>query len=107
VVSRAFGDAWLESKTMPAMLVPTFIAPGEWNVLLNPLHPQPSLKWIVSGPGAYDFDARLRPIKRKTRSRRTSRPSLHRGVDTTDSRDSKCVIIGVPYGIVRLHPSLA
>jgi RES domain-containing protein len=70
-VSRAFGDAWLEAKTTPAMLVPTIITPGEWNVLINPLHPQFSLNWIVTGPDAYSFDARLLPAKRKTRSRRT------------------------------------
>jgi RES domain-containing protein len=72
-VSRAFGDTWLEAKTSPAMLVPTFITPGEWNVLLNPLHPQFSLKWIVTGPDAYTFDARLLPAKKETRSRKTSR----------------------------------
>jgi RES domain-containing protein len=66
-VSRAFGDAWLEAKTMPAMLVPTVITPGEWNVLINPLHPRFSLNWVVSGPDAYTFDARLLPSKRKTR----------------------------------------
>ena len=49
-VSRAFGDAWLEAMTAPAMLVPTIITPGEWNVLINPLHPQFSLRWIVTGP---------------------------------------------------------
>ena len=73
-LSRAFGDAWLEAKTTPAMLVPTIITPGEWNVLLNPLHSQFSLKWIVTGPDAYTFDARLLPAKRAVRSRRTSRP---------------------------------
>ena len=71
--SRAFGDAWLEAKTTPAMLVPTIITPGEWNVLINPLHPQFSLKWIVTGPDAYTFDARLLSVKKGTRSRRTPR----------------------------------
>jgi RES domain-containing protein len=84
-VSRAFGDAWLEAKATPAMLVPTIITPGEWNVLINPLHPQFSLDWIVSGPDAFTFDARLLPIKKETRSWRTSRavytalPRAHRG----------------------------
>jgi RES domain-containing protein len=72
-VSRAFGDAWLEAKTAPAMLVPTIVTPGEWNVLLNPLHPQFSLKWVVTGPDPYTFDVRLPTVKKKTRSRRTSR----------------------------------
>jgi len=69
-VSRAFGDAWLEAKTTPAMLVPTIITPGEWNVLINPLHPQFSFKWIVTGPDAYTFDARLVRAKRAARCRR-------------------------------------
>src|SRR5882757_5388644 len=71
--SRAFGDAWLEAQTTPAMLVPTIITPGEWNVLINPLHPQFSLKWIVTGPDAYSFDARLLPVKKGIRSRRSPR----------------------------------
>ena len=71
-VSRAFGDAWLEAKTTPAMLVPTIITPGEWNVLINPLHPQISPTWIVSGPDAYTFDARLLSVKKKPRTRKTS-----------------------------------
>src|SRR5271169_687521 len=70
--SRAFGDAWLKAKTTPAMLAPTMITPGEWNVLINPLHPKFSLTWIVSGPDAYTFDARLLSVKKKSRTRRTS-----------------------------------
>jgi RES domain-containing protein len=72
-VSRAFGDAWLAAKTTPAMLVPTIITPGEWNVLINPQHQHFSLNWVVSGPDTYTFDARLLPIKRKTRYMRRSR----------------------------------
>lgn len=58
-VSRAFGDAWLEARSSPALLVPSAITPGEWNVLLNPLHRQFSLQWVVRGPIAYRFDDRL------------------------------------------------
>src|SRR5208282_6138299 len=56
-VSRAFGDAWLKTSNLPALRVPTVITPGEWNVLLNPHHPQFSLKWVVTGPDVYAFDA--------------------------------------------------
>ena len=49
-VSRAFGDAWLKTNNLPALRVPTVITPGEWNVLVNPLHPQFSLKWVVRVP---------------------------------------------------------
>lgn len=58
-VSRAFGDAWLDAKTSPALLVPTIITPGEWNILLNPAHRRFSLKWVMTGPDPYAFDSRL------------------------------------------------
>jgi RES domain-containing protein len=67
--TRSFGDAWLECKDMPALRVPTVLVPGEWNVLLNPLHPQFSLRWIRSGPERFSFDARL--LARERRKSRT------------------------------------
>jgi RES domain-containing protein len=73
-VSRAFGDAWLKTNNLPALRVPTVITPGEWNVLVNPLHPQFSLKWVATGPDAYTFDARLLPVKKGIRSRRAPPP---------------------------------
>ena len=63
-VSRAFGDSWLKAAEKVAMRVPSVITPGEWNYLLNPVHPNSSLKWIVSGPTAYTFDARLLNVHR-------------------------------------------
>jgi RES domain-containing protein len=57
--NRVFGDAWLAAKTTPAMRVPTILAPGEWNLLINPLHPDFSLNWIQRGPERFAFDARL------------------------------------------------
>ncbi len=71
-VGRAFGDSWLAAKTSPALLVPTIITPGEWNVLLNPLHPRFSLKWIVTGPDSFTFDVRLLPVETQVRGRRKS-----------------------------------
>jgi hypothetical protein len=32
------------------LVAQTHSSQGEWNVLINPLHPQFSLTWIVSGP---------------------------------------------------------
>jgi RES domain-containing protein len=58
-VSRAFGNAWLKAGDKPALRVPSAITPGEWNYLLNPLHPAFSPKWVVSGPTLYAFDSRL------------------------------------------------
>jgi RES domain-containing protein len=53
-VSRAFGDKWLAAQSSPALLVPSTISPDEWNVLVNPLHRQFSLKWVMRGPVASD-----------------------------------------------------
>jgi RES domain-containing protein len=55
-VSRAFGDKWLAAQSSLAPLVPSTISPDEWNVLVNPLHRQFSLKWVMRGPVAYRFD---------------------------------------------------
>jgi RES domain-containing protein len=57
--TQAFGDAWLASKSSVGHLVPSAIVPNEMNCLLNPTHPQFSLKWVVSGPHPFAFDARL------------------------------------------------
>jgi RES domain-containing protein len=62
--SRAFGDSWLKAAEKVALRVPSVITPGEWNYLLNPVHPDFSLKWVVSGPTAYTFDARLLNVRR-------------------------------------------
>lgn len=63
-VSRAFGDSWLKAAEKVALRVPSVITPGEWNYLLNPVHPNFSLKWIISGPTAYTFDAGLLNVHR-------------------------------------------
>ena len=59
--------------------VPTVITPGEWNCLVNPLHPQVSLKWIMTGPDAYTFDARLLPVKKRKPHDRRGVPGRPRG----------------------------
>ena len=38
-VSQAVGDQWIASRSSVAMRVPSVIVPSEYNVLLNPLHP--------------------------------------------------------------------
>lgn len=58
-VSRAVGDAWLKTGEQAVLRVPSLITPGEWNFLLNPLHRDFSLKWVIAGPGPYTFDQRL------------------------------------------------
>ncbi|MGO9802320.1 MAG: RES family NAD+ phosphorylase [Steroidobacteraceae bacterium] len=58
-VSRAFGDTWLKAGEQAVLRVPSLITPGEWNFLLNPLHRDFSLGWVVAGPSPYTFDHRL------------------------------------------------
>lgn len=36
---RRFGDGWIRSGEAVALLVPSAAIRGEWNVLLNPAHP--------------------------------------------------------------------
>jgi RES domain-containing protein len=37
--SRTAGDGWLKSRRSAALAVPSVVTPGEWNILLNPAHP--------------------------------------------------------------------
>jgi RES domain-containing protein len=55
---KAMGDRWLESGASLALEVPSAVIPLEWNVLLNPLHPDwPQVASSV--PVAFSFDPRL------------------------------------------------
>lgn len=39
--ARAFGDAWLQERRSLLLFVPSVVVEGmEWNVVLNPLHPE-------------------------------------------------------------------
>ncbi len=40
IPSRSIGDTWLRSLRTAALAVPSVITPGEWNYLLNPVHPR-------------------------------------------------------------------
>jgi RES domain-containing protein len=58
IVSRAFGDTWLNQERSAVLVVPSAIAKYEKNVLINPAHPD--FKWIVaSSPQEVIWDARL------------------------------------------------
>lgn len=57
-VARAFGDAWIRERRTAVLLVPSVVARREWNVLLNPQHPD--FRMIVAGsPELVVWDARL------------------------------------------------
>lgn len=55
---RRVGDEWIRDARTAALLVPSAAIPGEWNVLLNPVHPEFG-KIKFSEPRAFRFDVRM------------------------------------------------
>ncbi len=55
---RRFGDKWIRSGESAALLVPSAAIRGEWNLLLNPAHPDFS-KIKFKKPERFEFDARM------------------------------------------------
>lgn len=58
-ISRNYGDDWLDGRRGVALRVPSVIIKTEFNLLLNPAHPDFDLKWVVGGPQPVHFDRRL------------------------------------------------
>ena len=57
-VSRAFGDAWINSQRSVALRVPSVIAPHDENLVINPLHPE--FRGIIkTEPESIQWDDRL------------------------------------------------
>jgi len=55
---RRFGDEWIRQGKTVALLVPSAAIQGEWNILLNPAHPDfPHIKFLE--PESFDFDVRM------------------------------------------------
>ena len=55
---RTFGDNWIRAARTVALYVPSAAIQGEWNVLLNPVHPDfHGLK--IHAPRAFKFDLRM------------------------------------------------
>lgn len=57
--SKAFGDRWLRGNYGAALKVPSVIVPEEWNLLLNPQHPDFKRVELVS-QREFRFDPRMR-----------------------------------------------
>ena len=55
---RRPGDEWLHGAKTVALLVPSAAIRGEWNVLLNPAHPDFS-KVKFQGARPFEFDVRM------------------------------------------------
>ena len=55
---RALGDKWIREKRSCGLEVPSAALRGEWNVLVNPLHPRAAAIRIAK-PEPFRFDARM------------------------------------------------
>ena len=55
---RAYGDRWIRKLTSTLLYVPSAAIRGEWNVLLNPEHPDFS-KLKFQSPNPFEFDLRM------------------------------------------------
>ncbi len=55
---QALGAEWVESMRSAAMLVPSAVIDGEWNLLLNPAHHDFAMI-TIGEPAAFVFDARM------------------------------------------------
>ena len=55
---RNFGDAWIKAGSTVALLVPSAAIRGEWNILLNPAHPEFS-QVKFDEPQLFTFDERM------------------------------------------------
>ncbi|UVS82813.1 RES domain-containing protein (plasmid) [Burkholderia glumae] len=56
-VARMFGHAWISSRRSAVLVVPSVVARAEFNVLVNPQHPEVS-RIIVSEPQPVIWDER-------------------------------------------------
>jgi RES domain-containing protein len=65
--AQAFGDSWCDERRSPALLVPSAVTPGEYNLIVNSRHPDWLWKWVVSGPVNFAFDARLAALMEQPR----------------------------------------
>jgi RES domain-containing protein len=57
-VARRFGDLWLHEKRSALLLVPSVVARQEFNVLVNPNHPD-ARKLKITAPQKVIWDKRL------------------------------------------------
>jgi RES domain-containing protein len=56
--AREFGDDWVAAKRSYGLVVPSVVIEGEWNILLNPLHPDAGkLRIVETKP--FRFDERM------------------------------------------------
>lgn len=59
LIARTIGDHWLASQASAALRIPSSVIPQEYNVLLNPAHPEFS-KITYDDPLDFPFDPRIK-----------------------------------------------
>jgi RES domain-containing protein len=52
--AQAIGDSWCDERRSPALLVPSAVTPGEYNLIINSRHLDWQWQWVISGPQAFD-----------------------------------------------------
>ena len=57
-IPKAIGDEWARSGASLALRVPSVPIPQEWNVLINPIHPNMAAL-TINPPQPFVFDARM------------------------------------------------
>jgi RES domain-containing protein len=55
---REIGASWIASASSLALMVPSAVIEEEWNVLLNPAHPD-AHKIALAEPKTFQFDPRM------------------------------------------------
>jgi RES domain-containing protein len=70
--TQAAGTAWAKRMSGSVLRVPSILVPGEYNLLLNPQHPQ-FKRLKISKPEPFDFDGRLWKDGAEKRRKRTAR----------------------------------
>lgn len=66
--SRDFGSQWLREGRSVAIRVPSVVTRTEFNLVLNPRHPDFKLSWVTRGPITFVFDTRLLDLPRPPRT---------------------------------------
>ena len=59
LLARSIGDRWLAKKVSAGLRVPSSVIPQEYNVLLNPAHPE-FIQVTYGAPLNFPFDPRIK-----------------------------------------------
>ena len=59
LVSRSIGDRWLQEQSSTGLMIPSVVVRDEYNVLLNPDHPQFD-QITADNPLDFPFDPRIK-----------------------------------------------